>query len=282
MGFISLDHKVFYFPAVNAAALFPCDFQLGERPRLALQLCSESINVVNVDVRVSHDVGKCSRYKIADVGEHVCQQCIARNVERDTEAHVAGSLIQLAVEVALGLVLLCRFLGVLSPSSPGVGYVELGKHVAGRQSHALKVLWVPRAEDHSAVVGAVAQLVDDFGQLVDALAGVVCLSIDVLCAKVPPLKPVDGAQVADVAVGQADAVEELAGAVAVPDLDADVAEGGGGGVALDEPEELGDDGAEEDSLGGEQGEDGAAVVVEVEFEAGRGEDGQGASAGAVR
>lgn len=185
------------------------------------------------------------------------------------------------MEVALGFVLLCRFLGVLSPSSSGVGYVELGKHVTGRQSHALKVLWVPCAEDHSAVVGAVAQLVDDFGQLVDALAGVVCLSIDILCAKVPPLEAVDGAQVADVTVGEPHAVEELAGTVAVPDLDADVAEGGGGGVALDEPEELGDDGAEEDSLCGEQGEDGAAVVVELEFEAGGSEDGQGAGTGAV-
>lgn len=36
MGVISLDYKVFYFPAVDAAALFPRDFQLGERPRLAL------------------------------------------------------------------------------------------------------------------------------------------------------------------------------------------------------------------------------------------------------
>lgn len=238
--------------------------------------------MVNVDVCVSHDVGKGSRHKIANVGEHVGQQCVARNVERDTEAHVAGSLIQLAVEVALGLVLLCRFLGALSPSSSGVRYVELGKHVAGRQGHALKVLWVPRAEDHSAVVGAVAQLVDDFGQLVDAPAGVVGLGIDVLCAKVPPLEAVDGAQVADLAVGEPHAVEELAGAVAVPDLDADVAEGRGRGVALDEPEELGDDGAEEDSLRGEQGEDGAAVVVELELEAGGSEDGQGARAGAVK
>lgn len=93
MGVISLDYKVFYFPAVDAAALFPCDFQLGERSRLALQLCSKSIDVVNVDVCVSHDVGKGSRYKIADVSEHVSQQCVARNVERDAKAHVAGSLI---------------------------------------------------------------------------------------------------------------------------------------------------------------------------------------------
>lgn len=185
------------------------------------------------------------------------------------------------MEVALWLALLCRFLGALSPSSPGIGDVELGKHVAGRQGHALKVLWVPCAEDHSAVIRVVAELVDDLGQLVHALAGVICLCVDILGAKVPPLEAVDGAQVADVAVREPDAVEELAGPVAVPDLDADVAEGGGGGVALDEPEQLGDDGAEEDSLCGEEGEDGAAVVVELELEAWGRENGQGTGASAV-
>lgn len=93
MGFISLDHKVFYSPAVDAAALFPCNFQLGERPRLALKLCLKSIDVINVDMCVSHDVGKGSRYKIANMSEHVCQQCVARNVERDAETHVTGSLV---------------------------------------------------------------------------------------------------------------------------------------------------------------------------------------------
>lgn len=93
MGFISLDHKVFYFPAVDTAALFPFDFQLGERSRLALQLCSKSVDVVNVDMCVAHDVGKSSRDKIANVSEHVCQQCVARNVEGDAQTHVAGSLV---------------------------------------------------------------------------------------------------------------------------------------------------------------------------------------------
>lgn len=49
--------------------------------------------MVNIDVCVSHDVGKGSRYKVANVGEHVSQQGVACNVERDAEAHVAGSLI---------------------------------------------------------------------------------------------------------------------------------------------------------------------------------------------
>lgn len=62
-------------------------------------------------------------------------------------------------------------------------------------------------------------------QLVDALARVIRLGIDVLGAKVPPLKPVNGAQVADLAVRQTQVVEELARAVAVPDLDAGFTEG---------------------------------------------------------
>lgn len=185
------------------------------------------------------------------------------------------------MEVTLGLVLLCWLFGSLSPTSPGVGDVELGKHVAGRQGHALKVFGVPCAEDHSAVVRVVAELVNDLGQLVDALAGIVGLCVDIFGAKVAPLEAVDGTQVAGLTMSEPDAVEELAGSVAVPDLDVDVAEGGGGGVALDEPEEFGNDGAEEDSLGGEQGEDGAAVVVELEFEAWGCENGQGTGAGAV-
>lgn len=184
------------------------------------------------------------------------------------------------MEVALWLVLFRGFCGSHSPSASRVRDVELGKHVAGRQGHALEVSRVPRAEDHSPVVRVVAKLVDDLGQLVDALAGIVCLCIHVLGAKVPPLKTIDGAQVTDLAVGQADAVEELAGPIAVPDLDTDVVEGYGGCVALDEPEELGDDGAEEDPFCCEQREDGAAVVVELELEALGCENRQGAGAGA--
>jgi len=65
---------------------------------------------------------------------------------------------------------------------------------------------------------------------------------------VAPLEPIDRAQVALFAMRQADAVEEGAAAVAVPDLDALRGEGEGGRAAGDEPEELGDDGAEEDAF----------------------------------
>lgn len=115
---------------------------------------------------------------------------------------------------------------------------------------------------------------DHGGQLVDAPARVVGGSVDVLGAKVPPLEPVHGAQVALGPVRQADAVEVLARPVTVPDLDALLAQRLGGRVALDEPEELGRHRFEEDAFCGEEREDGCrAIFIEAEFERSWGEEG---------
>lgn len=80
-----------------------------------------------------------------------------------------------------------------------------------------------------------------------------------------PLEAVDGAQIALGTVRQAQLVEELAGSIAIPDFDSDFAERVRGCVALDEPEQFGDDGASEDAFCREKREDGTAVVVELEF-----------------
>jgi len=103
-----------------------------------------------------------------------------------------------------------------------------------------------------------------------------------------PLKAVDGAEVADFAVGETDAVEVFTGGVAVPDFYTGGGEGEGGGAAGDEPEELGDDSAEEDAFSGEEGEDGSGGLGGVgggpgegEAEGGGGEDGKGACSGSM-
>ncbi len=99
------------------------------------------------------------------------------------------------------------------------------------EDHLRQVGRVPGAEDEAAVVRVGAEGVDDAGQLVDALAGVVGLGVDVGGAEVAPLEAVDGPEVAGLTVCQTQVVEELARAVAVPDLDALRGEGLGGGVA---------------------------------------------------
>lgn len=56
-------------------------------------------------------------------------------------------------------------------------------------------------------------------------------------------------------MGEAIGVEEVAGAITVPDLDSLGGQWERGGTACDEPEEFGNDGAEEDAFGGQEGQD---------------------------
>ena len=130
--------------------------------------------------------------------------------------------------------------------------VKLRKHMTRRQGHLAQIRRVPRAQDDPPVVRLVLQLVNDLRQLIDPLARVIRLRIHVLGAEMPPLETIDGSQVSDFSVREADAVEVLAAAVAVPDLDARFRERQGRSRAGDKPEELGDDGAEKDPLGGQE------------------------------
>lgn len=64
-----------------------------------------------------------------------------------------------------------------------------------------------------------------------------------------PLETIDRSQISLFAVGKTYAVEVFAGAISVPDLYPGRREGEGGGGARNEPEEFGDNGAEEDAFG---------------------------------
>lgn len=139
--------------------------------------------------------------------------------------------------------------------------------MARREGHLLEIGGVPRAEDDAAVVRRGAQLPHDLGQLVDALARVVRPAADVLGAEVAPLEPVHGAEVADGAVGQPHAVQELPRPVAVPDPDALLRQRQRRRVALHEPEELRQHRLEEHALRRQEGQDRfpRCRVVEAEF-----------------
>ncbi|KAI6770433.1 hypothetical protein HG530_005062 [Fusarium avenaceum] len=106
---------------------------------------------------------------------------------------------------------------------------------------------------------------DDLGKLVYSLACVIRLGIDILGTKVSPLETIHRAQIANFTMVQSEVVKELAGAIAVPDLNTGFAEAVGRCVALDEPEELGDNGASKDTFRGEERKNGDPVVVKGEF-----------------
>lgn len=98
--------------------------------------------------------------------------------------------------------------------------------------------WVPSAEDDPAVRRVVLDLVDAVGELIHALALVVGLAVDILCAEVSPLEAVHRAEVAFFAMRETSRVEEGPRAVAVPDVNVLLAEEGRVGRAGHKPEQL--------------------------------------------
>ena len=128
--------------------------------------------------------------------------------------------------------------------------------MAWRQGHLVDLSGIPGADDVAAAVGILLEIGDDAGDLVDLtpLGG----------APPAPLRTVDGTEVA-VGIGPL-----------VPDGDAVFPEVADVGVPFEEPEQLVDDGAEVEFLGGEQGE----ALREIEAFLGA-EDGEGSRAGAV-
>ena len=247
MRFVVQHVEVFRLPPINAAPYFFVDFECREVPRLAFKLDLQSIDVVSIDMSIAHGMGEDSRGEVAGVRKHMRQQCVTRNVEWHAETHVATPLVENTVQDASR-----RLAAVLGS---GKRNVELCEHVAWWKRHLFQVCGVPCAEYDAAVVRLVLQLVDNLCKLIDALACVVCVMSSVLCAEMPPLETIDGAQVAFLVVREAYRVEEFARAIAVPDLDASFGERLGRGAASDEPQQLAHDGAQEGALCGKKRED---------------------------
>lgn len=129
MRTIALDDEILEGPAVHIAIPPRAvrDLQAREVARLPLQLLLERLHVVAVHVRVAHDVRQAARDQVARVRHHVRQQRVARDVERHAEAHVAGALVELAVEVALlrFLFFFCVFLLPVLPFVLLLGFLLL-------------------------------------------------------------------------------------------------------------------------------------------------------------
>jgi len=71
-------------------------------------------------------------------------------------------------------------------------YIELTKHVAGRQGHFVQVCWIPGTHNDTTIFRTILDLLNAFSQLVDALSRVVSVHVNVFGTKVPPLKAVHG------------------------------------------------------------------------------------------
>ena len=163
----------------------------------------------------------------ADLRHHHGQQRVGGDVERHAEEDIGAALVELATELA-------------------VGDVELEQRVAGRQLHLRHVARIPGRDDVAARVGILLKTFDEFGDLVDFLA--------VLRGPVSPLVAVNRPEVA-VLVGPF-----------VPDRDLVVLQPADVGVAAQKPEQLDDDGAQVQLLGGQRREAGGEVEAHLPAE----------------
>src|SRR5262245_60495247 len=67
---------------------FPIDNQLRRRKRLAAELQSGLFQMIQVDVAISSGPDEFAYVKIALLGNHMSQQRVASDVERDAEKYV--------------------------------------------------------------------------------------------------------------------------------------------------------------------------------------------------
>lgn len=236
VGVVTFEGEVFV-----AEILEPVHRGIEQHPREGTRFASELeaglIEVVHVEVEIAEGVDEFLGFQSADLRDHHGEQGVGGDVEGDAEEEIRTALVELAAEFA-------------------VRDVELDEGMARRERHPVDFAGIPGADDVAAAVGILFEILDDAGDLIDgaSLRG----------APIAPLRAVDRPEVA-VRIGPL-----------VPDRDAVFLEVADVGVTLEEPEQLVNNGAEVQLLGGEQGKSLGQVEAFL-----RAENGERSRAGSV-
>lgn len=90
MWFVANQLEVLELERVNVSYI-GVDTDLGEGLRSALDLLLERLDVVRVDVSIAESVHELTALQATNLSEHQCQQCIASDVERNAQSHIARS-----------------------------------------------------------------------------------------------------------------------------------------------------------------------------------------------
>jgi hypothetical protein len=104
--------------------------------------------------------------------------------------------------------------------------------VAGWKCHFIQIRWVPSRHDDTAILRVVNDFVDALGQLIHALTGVVGVHVLVFGPKMTPLESIDGSQISHFPIRESSLIEELSGAIAIPNVNVLGCQVIGVGVAL--------------------------------------------------
>lgn len=126
----------------------------GQRAGLTGELKVDLLHVVIINVSIADGMDEIAGLQAGDLRHHQEQKGVGGDVEGDAKERVAAALIELEAELA-------------------VGHVKLEEGVAGGEVHVVEVGHVPGADDDSARVGVVLDVMDGLGYLVDVAAAIV-------------------------------------------------------------------------------------------------------------
>ena len=214
MGLIANHFEILKAVLVNRGGL-AVDPQRGQGVRLPGKLQEHLVEVIFIDMHISSGPDKFARFQPALLGQHGQQQCIAGQVERQSDKHIAGPLIELQMQ-------------------PTLADRRLEQAVAGCQGHGRQVARVPRADNLSAGGGIMLYFRNQGGDLVDMTP--------VRTDPIPPLLAIHWTQIA-VLVGPFIPNGNLV-LLQIRDI----------GVAVEKPEQFIDDRAQVELFGGHQRE----------------------------
>lgn len=157
------------------------------------------------------------------MSNHDCHQRVARNIERNSQTHVATALVKLARQLSVGNVKLTlenakedhiwqltrQWHGGSAISSKSTGFQAT---ISIRRSFGLFLI----VSEVNFSLGILRKLTNNFLQLINTFASVIIVHGAVFCAEMSPLKAVNWAEITLFAIMQTSAVQKRAWTVCVP------------------------------------------------------------------
>jgi hypothetical protein len=147
VGFVVLQPKIFEGEVEEGVDL-RVQMHGGQRAGSAGELEVGLFQVVAVEVDIPQTVNKVAGLEPGGLGYHEGEKGIRSDVKGQTEKQVGGALVEVA-------------------GKPSLGDIELEEHMAGGEGHLFKCRHVPGTHHESTRIGVAANLLKDFGHLVD-------------------------------------------------------------------------------------------------------------------
>src|SRR5690349_3647539 len=128
--------------------------QLRQRERNARELLVDLFEMVRIEMAVAARPDELAHVEITLLRDHVSEQRIRGDIERDAEENVRAALVELTTQAF-------------------VRHIELEEGMAGHELHLVELAHVPGTHDDASGIRIRAQLLHDLRNLVD-LAAIRC------------------------------------------------------------------------------------------------------------